>query len=1259
MKLLRHYLYSLILVGGFLSPCFAQSSDSIESIEQELTALEIEYSGQTQEDVALEAQQNYVNQLLDLRERLMSLRASEGLTNEDATAGPDDGQANSKGEHILLISSVDTAQPAATNAKAPDIYDITVSTDAPGLSERRERSNPTSGTTKGRLNTQRSTGFEDYPISINLGDPFSYKVSVRAEMENTKKYCLGEMVMNQAALTSIGMADVARSALTRVLYPVYEKLEFKCAKIPDGHYPLLDSVHLSGEHTLEIQCKPASPAKETPYLVSYPYECRYQSSVWGVSDYYPSFSIFWPKVEIEDNGKFLGAHNTEHNGQLVIVNGFGTVRSFNDYQESRIRYMPKFKVRQELQSHSYEHPFPLREKWLHPDDEQFASDENRRQQDSDADSGSGLEDSETDTEVANRDGSASESGLSGDQRGTGRDGEQDGPDNSGAGSVDLSNPASINPDSPNIAALISQWINSSEPAVNVQHGHQFKFEQWGRFVGTNVDGGKISVRRKPDDVGAQSSSRYLWSKRTTLLSANNCSLEEFVMNSLQSLGHADCINRFGPILPDFAGKSIAEAKRKLTALKLEVRQVPGTPAPSKQKSMTVEEQMLSAGTELKQGQTVELKLYLPYVPQVKVPDLLGKSSGDAQSRLKKLGLLSKIQLGAAAPSQKLAGKVASQSLAKGAQTKKGTMLLLTVHGPFSGNTVIPNVVGMAVAKAKQIVEFAGYSVNLRLGQKTSDGQLVNTIEKQLPPAGVKLKKGTKVTLYSYASEQRQSTVGKYLGMDVESAREKVVSEGLNANVVTTEEAPDKASVGLVYKQTPPPGIKLKSGGRVSLHAYGAFYLIVGDYLRQPASQILNALKADGLKVSILQGVPAPNKELEGVVINQSPRRGTKVQSGASVSLTTYSAYQGQVNVPNLAGLSSREAQQQLSALGLTPRINDAGAAPNANLANRVAQIFPRSGSNLAPGSVVTISVYGQTATRAQTPPSGGVGRVSGGANSLAGDWQGKITVIDPETGQIDNEINMRFAITGSGSLTGNVDIHTSRRASLSGGANGQSVQYTALDRYNVQGEDIQTEYRFSGQGNGSKLSGRVEYMTDDIDCILSRGFGSISFDSATRESNKRRACPEVLESLPWEAFRVGPAPSNVNRQELEEQLYRAELFRELLISKQAIDGAGVCGGLRSEAARTKRELLALNQQYQGRATADYREQAERLKQSNQQALGQYYSCFANNLRSYQMLVQARISDYQQHSQAYKDLSQEFGRVANLDQFIIELQRQLR
>lgn len=1236
-----------LLLASWLGPAQAQQTDNLESLNSQLTALESQLPQVVAEGVAIEQQQAFVNEVLELRARILALE----WQSENSAAGSADEQRTGNTEHTLLLASATTATPANGTSKGNTRVEFSVSQEPPGLSMRRETSSQGYGGIQKSSKEQRSTGFSDYPISIRLGEPFSYSVSLRAEREINNRYCLGIEHLNQTALTHVGRADMLRGQMMRVPYPVVDKIEFQCEQIPGGHYPLLASTHLSGEHDLQIQCQPATERKETDYLFDYPYQCRYQSTVWGQSDYYPPFSIVWPKVEMQENGHFLGENNIEWNAQLVVLNGFGSVRGPNDVQESVLRYMPKFAVRKELQASSYEHPFPLREPWQHP--EQLAQDdaseqlaqENENEQASDAAASS---------QQAGSDRNSADSS-------TGLASSTEGSNDNAMAAPDFNNPAAVDPDSTQISGFIRQWISTAEPAVNVQHGHKFKFEKWGRLVGTNVDGGKVSVRQKPDDVGIQSDSAYLWAKRTQLLSANHCSLEEFVMKSLQSNSMADCQGRYGPIVPDFAGQSLSQAKARLAALKLTLQQAPGDVAPSKELSMTVQQQQVAAGTELTAGQAVELKLYLPYIEQVKVPSLIGEPSGDAQDSLKKLGLMSKVQLGAAAPTQKLAGRVVSQSLQAGAQTQKGTMLLLTVHGPYAANKKIPSVVGMPLAKAKQIIEFAGYAVNLKLGKKTDSADLINTIERQVPPAGVTLKKGSKVALYSYASNAQQAQVGNYLGLNVSAAQAQVAGDGLAASLAKLEDPPDRASAGKVFKQTPPAGIKIKAGGRVTLRAYGDYLLTVGDYRQLVASDIAAKLRADGLRVDIRQGQPAPSPRMQGLVVEQQPSRGAKVKAGATIALVAYAKHIAQAQVPSVIGLSAARARQQLAALGLVARIETGSAAPSTQLANRVSSVYPPAGQRLAAGSDVVVSVYG---SYQEARPTGG--RVQGttlaaGSNSLSGDWQGKLTAIDKDTGEVFRVLELQFSIAPTGALNGRLDLQQQGSARLEGSANGQRVSYIGYNSSSVNGKTYKHEFRFSGQGSGDRITGLVEYEIPDVDCVIGSAFSQLDFNPYNYESkSKPRAqaeCPDVTETQKWQATRSGAA-AQVNRQQLEEEIYRAQLFRELLISKQQIDTPRMCGGQRAEAARTKRELVALNQRFQGQATAQYRSQAEALKQANKTALNQYYACFANNLRGYALVSQAGINDYRQHSQAYADLAREFGGVADIDQFIQARQQQL-
>jgi hypothetical protein len=96
------------------------------------------------------------------------------------------------------------------------------------------------------------------------------------------------------------------------------------------------------------------------------------------------------------------------------------------------------------------------------------------------------------------------------------------------------------------------------------------------------------------------------------------------------------------ILPNFRGEPLKKSKEWLEKHRLTVKLNPGVPAPTENKSGTIQEQAPRPGKEVKPGDTVTLTVHSKYVSvdlrEVVVPDLRGLSYPDAKEKLEALGL---------------------------------------------------------------------------------------------------------------------------------------------------------------------------------------------------------------------------------------------------------------------------------------------------------------------------------------------------------------------------------------------------------------------------------------------------------------------------------------------------------------------------------------------------------------------------------------------------------------------------------------------
>lgn len=195
-------------------------------------------------------------------------------------------------------------------------------------------------------------------------------------------------------------------------------------------------------------------------------------------------------------------------------------------------------------------------------------------------------------------------------------------------------PNSIDPASPDIAALIRQWITIAEPPKNVTEGANFHYNHRGKLVGTTRDGGIVMALHDdalPFDAG------YLWRNRVTfdLDSVNHCRLEEYVVARLEASSIDHCVGRYkktagvdGPnpavdtsnsrVVPNLKGKSESLAVAWLLDLDLRPVVIKGSPVTAGRSPDTVENQSPLVGAILTRGEPVTLWVYRVVEPAARV-----------------------------------------------------------------------------------------------------------------------------------------------------------------------------------------------------------------------------------------------------------------------------------------------------------------------------------------------------------------------------------------------------------------------------------------------------------------------------------------------------------------------------------------------------------------------------------------------------------------------------------------------------------------
>ncbi len=176
--------------------------------------------------------------------------------------------------------------------------------------------------------------------------------------------------------------------------------------------------------------------------------------------------------------------------------------------------------------------------------------------------------------------------------------------------------------------------------------------------------------------------------------------------------------------------------------------------------------------------------------------------------------------------------------------------------------------------------------------------------------------------------------------------------------------------GTVVEQDPPAGEEVEEGTEVVLTAVKApGPVVIADVTGATAAGARLALEQAGFVVE--EASEASADVQEGFVIRTEPPAGEEAEFGSTVTLYV-STGPGTVAVPEVRCRSFNAALNQLEKAGLNGVISDqtVGVNPSCPLGNKVAAQDPAAGTQVQPGSTVTLFAGEATAPTGPTGPTG-------------------------------------------------------------------------------------------------------------------------------------------------------------------------------------------------------------------------------------------------------------------------------------------------
>ena len=213
------------------------------------------------------------------------------------------------------------------------------------------------------------------------------------------------------------------------------------------------------------------------------------------------------------------------------------------------------------------------------------------------------------------------------------------------------------------------------------------------------------------------------------------------------------------------------------------------------------------GTKVNEGSTIALTVS-DGPGQAAVPDVSGRSQGQARTTLEKAGFRVEAQR---EPSDAVpAGQVTRTVPPGGSLADRGSTVKLYVSsGP--GQVIVPTVVGQDQAGAQATLANSGLKVSA-VSQESD--QPAGTVLSQDPGAGTTTNKGSTVTIV-VAREANRVTVPGVVGEDEGSARSTLSAAGLGVSIADRSVgSPDKD--GQVLAQHPQAGGRVSPGSTVTI-----------------------------------------------------------------------------------------------------------------------------------------------------------------------------------------------------------------------------------------------------------------------------------------------------------------------------------------------------------------------------------------------------------------------------------------------------------
>ena len=227
---------------------------------------------------------------------------------------------------------------------------------------------------------------------------------------------------------------------------------------------------------------------------------------------------------------------------------------------------------------------------------------------------------------------------------------------------------------------------------------------------------------------------------------------------------------------------------------------------------------------------------------------------------------------------------------------------------------VPKVTGLNLTEARERLDKAGFE-NVEVERERSNAEL-DTVLRQDPDPGEEAAKEETVTL-AVSRGPGKVRVPSVRNLPEERAFKEL--EKADLKVTADPQPSNEIKKGFAVGTSPEEGTEVDRGSRVRLFvSSGPQKITVPNVVGLSRDSAESRLDREGLTVQVQM---QQSEKPEGEVIAQSPGAGAKLDAGDRVTITVSEGLE-KVSVPDVEGLTEKEALQTLRGQGLAPSVRE-------------------------------------------------------------------------------------------------------------------------------------------------------------------------------------------------------------------------------------------------------------------------------------------------------------------------------------------------